>query len=243
MAGTLYGIGVGPGDPELLTLKAARVIKEAPVIAVPITKPGGESYALNIVSEYLQPDQSVLKLLFPMVKDVAAKRSYRQGAAQALADELEAGRDVAFLTEGDPLLHSTFIYVLQHLASAFSIEIVPGVSSVMAAAAQAKLPLVNADQRLAIIPTTFENLEDLRQIFQEFDTVVLLKFHRVLEPLLDLLAELELSEQTILVERASHPAGRVIRDTRSLRGVSIHYLSLLIVYTHRGEAETDQGNS
>jgi precorrin-2/cobalt-factor-2 C20-methyltransferase len=231
MTGTLYGIGVGPGDPELVTLKAARIIKETPVIAVPITKPGGESYALNIVSGLVQPEQAVLKLLFPMVKEVAAKRSYRQAAAEAIAGELAAGRDVAFLTEGDPLLHSTFIYVLQHLSSTFPVEVVPGVSSVMAAAAQAKLPLVNADQRLAIIPTTFENLADLRQIFEDFDTVVLLKFHRLLDQLLDLLDELGLSEQTVLVERASHPAGRVVRDARSLRGVSIHYLSLLIVFT------------
>ena len=237
MTGTLYGIGVGPGDPELLTLKAARVIKETPVIAVPITQPGGESYALSIASPFLQPEQSVLKLLFPMVKDVAAKRSYRQAAAQAVANELAAGQDVAFLTEGDPLLHSTFIYVLQHLASAFPVEIIPGVSSVMAAAAQAKLPLVNADQRLAIIPATFENMGDLRQIFRDFDTVVLLKFHRRLDQLLALLDELELGERTILVERASHPAGRVIRDTGSLHGASIHYLSLLIVYTRRGETE------
>jgi precorrin-2/cobalt-factor-2 C20-methyltransferase len=105
----------------------------------------------------------------------------------------------------------------------------------MAAAAQAKMPLVNADQRLAIIPTTFENLADLRQIFHDFDTVVLLKFHRLLDQLLDLLTELGLNERTILVERASHPAGRVIRDARSLRGASIHYLSLLIVYTRRDE--------
>jgi precorrin-2/cobalt-factor-2 C20-methyltransferase len=231
MTGTLFGIGVGPGDPELVTLKAARLIKETPVVAVPITKPGGESYALEIVSELLPPDKSLLKLLFPMVKDVAAKRSYRQAAAQAVATELGAGRNVAFLTEGDPLLHSTFIYVLQYLSPTFPVEIVPGVSSVMAAAAQAQLPLVNANQRLAIIPTTFENLQELRQVFRDFDTVVLLKFHRLLDQLLDLLEELGLSEQTVLVERASHPAGRVVRDARSLRGASIHYLSLLIVFT------------
>ena len=108
MTGTLYGIGVGPGDPELLTLKAARLIRESPVIAAPIAKAGAESYALSIVADRLQPEQTVLKLLFPMLKDVAAKQAHRQAAAQAIAAELQAGRDVAFLTEGDPLLHSTF---------------------------------------------------------------------------------------------------------------------------------------
>jgi len=233
MTGMLYGLGVGPGDPELITLKAARIIREVPVVAVPIAKAGAESYALGIVSDLLRPEQTVLELLFPMLKDVSAKQVHRQAAAQAIAAELQAGRDVAFLTEGDPLLHSTFIYVLQHLPDGLPVEIVPGVSSVTAAAAQARLPLVNANQRLAVIPTTFERLADLRQIFQEFDTVVLLKFHRLIDPLLDLLDELGLSQQTVLVERASHREGRVIRDARSLRGESIHYLSLLIVQTNK----------
>ncbi|MEW5961138.1 MAG: precorrin-2 C(20)-methyltransferase [Chloroflexota bacterium] len=232
MTGILYGVGVGPGDPELLTLKAARIIGETPVVAAPIAKAGAESYALSIVSALLRPEQTVLELLFPMVKEAAAKQAHRQAAAQAIVAELLAGRDVAFLTEGDPLLHSTFIYVLQYLPDDAPVEVVPGVSSIMAAAAQARLPLVNADQRLAVIPTTFERLADLRQIFRDFDTVVLLKFHRLFEPLLDLLDELGLSRQTVLVERASHPAGRVVRDIRSLRGQSIHYLSLLIVPTN-----------
>jgi precorrin-2/cobalt-factor-2 C20-methyltransferase len=233
MTGTLYGLGVGPGDPELLTLKAVRIIQTVPVVAAPIAKAGAESYALSIVSAHLRPEQTVLPLLFPMVKEVAAKRTHRQAAAQAIAAELQAGRDVAFLTEGDPLLHSTFIYVLQHLPEGLPVEIVPGVSSITAAAAQARLPLVNANQRLAVIPTTFERLADLRRIFQEFDTVVLLKFHRLIDPLLDLLDELDLSQHTVLVERASHREGRVIRDARSLRGQSIHYLSLLIVRTNQ----------
>lgn len=229
--GTLYGIGVGPGDPELLTLKAVRILRQVPTLAVPVTRVGGDSYALEIVSDMVRPEQTVLRLHFPMLKDPAAKRVHRQAAAQTIADELKAGRDVAFLTEGDPLLYSTFIYVLQQIVPAFPVEVVPGVSSVTAAAAQAVLPLVNADQRLAVIPTTFEHLADLRLIFREFDTVVLLKFHRVLEPLLDLLDELGLSEHTVLVERASHAEGRVVRDARRLRDMSVHYLSLLIVPT------------
>ncbi len=238
MTGILYGIGVGPGDPELLTLKAARIISQTPVIAGPIAKPGGESYALNIVSELLRPEQTALKLLFPMVRDTQTRQGHRRAAAQTIAKELEAGRDVAFLTEGDPLLHSTFIYILQHLSPRFPVEIIPGVSSIMAAAAQAQLPLVNADQRLAVIPATFENLAELRQVFFNFDTVVLLKVHRVFDQLLDLLDELGLSEHAVLVERASHAAGRVVEDARSLRGVPVHYLSLLIVCTMRGKRES-----
>jgi precorrin-2/cobalt-factor-2 C20-methyltransferase len=229
LAGMLYGVGVGPGDPELLTLKAARVVRETPVIAVPVSQAEGESYAFNVVSGMLRPEQRVLRLLFPMLKDPAAKRGYRAAAAAAIADELRAGHDVAFLTEGDPMLHSTFIYVLQCLPDALNVEIVPGVSSINAAAAQAALPLVSADQRLAVVPATFENLGELKEIFCRFDTVVLLKFARVFDQILDLLMELGLAETSLVVERASHPAGRVLRDLGALRGQQIHYLSLLIV--------------
>ena len=241
MAGTLYGIGVGPGDPELLTLKAARILRETPVIAVPVTQPGGDSYALDVVSGLVQPDQQIVKLLFPMIKDAAAKAEFRRAAARTVQQYLVEGQDVAFLTEGDPLLHSTFIYVLNDLSPGMQVQVVPGISSITAAAAQAQLPLVCGDQRLAIIPTTFEDEAALRRIFADFDTVVLLKFHRMFVPLLGLLDELGLTESTVLVERASHAGGRVVRDIRTLRGQAVNYLSLLIVQTGRGQtAEVDR---
>jgi len=231
MTGTLFGLGVGPGDPELLTLKAARILKTVPVIAVPISKVGSDSYALAIAQEFLQPEQTVLKLHFPMLKDVAAKRAHRQAAAQTIAAELQAGRDVAFLTEGDPLLYSTFIYVLQYLRAAFPVEVVPGISSIMAASAQAQLPLVNGSQRLAVLPTAFENMADLRRVLEQFETVVLLKVYRQLEAVLNLLDDMGLSEQVTLVERTSHAEGRVLSGVNALRNQSIHYLSLMIVQT------------
>ena len=227
--GTLYGVGIGPGDPELLTLKAARVIGAVPVVAVPVARPDGRSYALDIVAGMLRPDQEILKLLFPMLKDADAKASYRRAAAESVLAVLRSGRDVAFLTEGDPLFHSTFIYLLAELPAGTPLEVVPGISSVHAAAAQAQLPLVNAGQRLAILPVTFEDEAALRETLRTFDTVVLLKFHRDLDRLLDLLDELGLTECAVIVERASHADGRVVRDVRSLRGAAIHYLSLMIV--------------
>lgn len=231
--GTLYGVGVGPGDPELLTLKAARIVREAPVIAVPVAKPGGDSYALSVVSGLLRSEQRVLPLVFPMLKDLNEKVKYRAAAAETIWRELQTGADVAFLTEGDPLFHSTFIYVLNELPAGAPVEIVPGVSSINAAAAQAQIPLVSADQRLAVVPAIFEDKADIRRILQEFDTVVFLKFRSMLDQLLDILDEMDLVESSILVERASHTDGRVVRDVRSLRGSDVHYLSLLIVQTDR----------
>ncbi len=229
--GTLYGIGVGPGDPELLTLKAARIIEATPVITVPVAQEDGESHALNVVESMLKPDQRVLKLHFPMVRDIAEREAKRQAATQTIVEELQVGRDVAFLTEGDPMFHSTFGYVLNLLPEGLSVEVIPGVSSIMAAAADIKTPLVNAGQRLAVIPAVFENVDELHHIFAEFDTVVLMKVYRVLDRVLDLLDELGLIDQAVIVERASHAEGRVIKDVQSVQDDDVHYMSLMIVHT------------
>jgi len=231
-------VGVGPGDPELLTLKAARILQETQVIAAPVSQPDGDSYALSIASDFLNSQQAVLKLHFPMVRDVATRTEHRRAAAQRLADELTAGRDVAFLTEGDPLLHSTFGHVLRHLPDELPVEVIPGVSSITAAAAQMKKPLVNADQKLAIIPAASGNLPALRQALLDFDTVVLLKVNRVFDRLLDLLDDVGLLQQAALVERASHAAGRVMTDIHELRGADVHYLSLLVVHTGKHDDES-----
>ncbi|NDJ77162.1 MAG: precorrin-2 C(20)-methyltransferase [Chloroflexi bacterium] len=229
MTGTLYGVGVGPGDPDLLTLKAARLIETVHVLAVPVTQADGGSYALTIVAQWVRPEQTMLKLHFPMVRDQAVRDGHRRAAAEALIGEVRAGRDVAFLTEGDPLLHSTFGYILEHLPGDIPVEIVPGVSSIMAAAAQAQTPLVMGDERLAVLSATFESLADLEAILKQFDTVVLLKINRVLDQVIDALGSLELLESAVFIERASHAEGRVVRDVLSLRGTDVHYMSLLII--------------
>lgn len=236
--GTLYGIGVGPGDPDLLTMKAVLLIRETPVIAVPVTQPDGESYALSIASDLLQPDRTVLKLHFPMLRDVQARSRKRREAVAQIAAHLEAGRNVAFLTEGDPMLHSTFGYVLEHIPERYSVEVVPGVTSITAAAADAMQPIVKAGERLAVLPAAFEDTAALKSILASFDTVVLMKVHSVLGEVLDLLDELEIAKRAVVVEQASHPAGRVCRDVRALRNQSVHYLSLMIVYSRRLAGES-----
>lgn len=234
---TLYGVGVGPGAPDLVTLRAAAVIQQVDVIAVPVARPDAESYALAIAEGWVSPQQTVVKLHFPMVRDLAARERQRAEAARIIVHHLGEDRSVAFLTEGDPLLHSTFGYVLEHLPAHVQVALVPGVSSIMAAAAEMGAPLVKADERLAILPATFENLSDLERIVADFDTVVLMKVHRVLDAVLDELDRCDLSGRAVLVERASHPLVRVLRGA-DLRGADAHYLSLLIVHTQRADDAT-----
>ena len=153
--GRLYGVGVGPGDPELLTLKAHRILQQVPIICVPQAETSTESYALSIVQDILDLDnQEILRISFPTDDEEGAGDVWRS-AAETIFERLKSGTNVAFITEGDPMLYSTFSYVLESIRANHPetpVEIVPGVSSVMAAAASALAPLVTHGQRLAILP-------------------------------------------------------------------------------------------
>ncbi|MBN1430783.1 MAG: hypothetical protein JXB07_20605 [Anaerolineae bacterium] len=130
-------------------------------------------------------------------------------------------------------MSSTFGYILEHLPEGYPVEVVPGVTSITATATDVMQPLVKAGERLSVLPATFEDITALKPILASFDTVVLMKVHRVLDEVIDLLDELGIGGQAVVVERASHSAGWVHRDMAALRRQSIHYLSLMIVYSRR----------
>jgi precorrin-2/cobalt-factor-2 C20-methyltransferase len=229
--GRLYGIGVGPGDPELLTLKALRVLRSTPVICVPHAETRPDSYALGIVKEFLNEErQEVLRFAFPTGDAEAAATVWRQ-AADTLAGRLQQGQDVAFITEGDPMLYSTFSYVLDGIRTAYPgipVEIIPGVSSVMAAAASAAIPLVTEGQRLAILPAVY-GIDDLSETIANYDTIVLMKVNRTLLGGLSNLETLGLAGKGLYVRRASTPREKVVRDLRQLVEDDLDYFSVLIV--------------
>ncbi len=231
-SGCLYGVGVGPGDPDLLTVKAVRLLQQVPVVVVPRKTSRDESYAYSIISHLVDKGrQEVLPLVFPMKKELDQLRSYWREACEAIHQRLDEGKDCAFITEGDPLLYGTFIYVyemLKDLHPEIRVEIVPGISSVTAAAARAQVPLVSGDGRLAILPATYEG-EKLRETLRDFDTVVLMKVHSVFDQVLDILEEMGLVEGAVFVKRCTTPGQEIIRDIRTLRGRRLDYLSLLIV--------------
>lgn len=230
--GKLYGIGVGPGDPELLTLKAVKVLKAADVVAIPKSKEESDSIALSIVKEAVDlAKKETLELMFPMTKDKGVLIKAREEAAAALADKLKAGKDVGCITIGDPMFYSTFSYLIPMLRErvpAVEIEIVPGISSVMASAAVTVTPLTEADERLAVIPATYES-DKIRHVLETFDTVVLMKVNRVFDKIFGLLEELGLRENAVFIERCGGDNQRVVRDLDSLKGEKLDYLSMVIV--------------
>ena len=236
--GTLYIVGVGPGDPDLVTLKAAKVLAAAPVWLAPYGKQGGDSTALAIAAAAVGGEgKTVERLYFPMRKvprcqqvqaEVAA--AWRRAAGAVLA-HLDAGRDVAFPTLGDPALYSTGFYVCEtvtELRPDARVRIIPGVSSIGASAAAAGGPLCLGDDRLVVIPATYEN-GLLREVLERFDAVVLMKVHRVMDRVLALLDEMELLDQAVLVERTGQEGERIIRGLRHAAGLSPHYFSTIIV--------------
>ena len=228
--GRLYGVGVGPGDPELLTIRAQKVLQHVPVICVPQASNQRDSIALGIVKEFLKSEQEIVRLSFPTDNADAASGVWREAAKTVIA-RLEQGQDVAFITEGDPMLYSTFSYVsagVVEMCPAAPIEIVPGVSSVMAAAAQAQVPLSLGGQRLAILPAVY-GIDDLSEAAAGFDTLVLMKVSPVLVKALANLEELGLKGQSTYVRRATTAQERVVRDLSKLKDDDLDYFSVLIV--------------
>lgn len=238
MKGQFYVIGVGPGDPELMTLKAARLLQQCPVWFVPKAHRDGDSTALSILAGTVDTrDKEILELYFPMKKirmgqkpDPEVEAAWNSAALAILA-KLEQGQDVAFPTLGDPAIYSTGFYVCDTLlksAPALPIVIIPGVSSIGASAAAAGQPLCLGDDRLVVIPATFENGR-LRETLQQFDTVVLMKVHRVMPKVVALLSELKLLDRAVLVERSSQTSERVRRDLLAASKETLHYFSTVIV--------------
>ncbi len=228
----IYAVGVGPGDPELLTRKAERILRQTPVVCAPSAVEGDSSYALSIVESLLDRSrQEIIVLVFPMRKDQEGLDGFWEEAAEKVACQVREGKDVAFITIGDPFLYSTFLYLYRILRDRYPdipVEVVPGVSSVTTAAVAAGIPLAAAAERVAILPATFED-DKLRRTLLDFDTVVLMKVNRVFDRVYALLEELGLTRNGAFVSRAGTADEKVIYDLASLVGEKLDYLSLLIV--------------
>ncbi len=204
--GTVYGLGVGPGDPELITLKALRRLQAARAVAFPVQR--GESVARAIVAAYLREDQDQIAIDAPMTGGDSAQPGY-DAAAATIAGYLDRGEDVAVLCEGDPLFYGSFIYLLGRLAGKHQVEVVPGVTSLTACAAALPLPLVGRDERLAVMPAILPN-DRLREGFVFGDAVAIVKVGRHFARLAALIQELGLTDRAHYVERASHAVQRVL---------------------------------
>jgi precorrin-2/cobalt-factor-2 C20-methyltransferase len=228
--GRLYGVGVGPGDPELLTLKAQRVLAHVPVVFIPQKSEENGSIAESIIIDQVPHVASkCIGIVLPMLRDRKKLQQYWQQAADIIWDQLSQGKDGAFVNVGDPLFYSTFIYIMEALRSRhpeIEIEVIPGVSSMNAAAARADVPLASDDDNIAVISGEQKD-EIIKNALENFDTVVFMKVNTVFERLLVILEEMNLSGRSIYVRRCTTEDEEIIRDISRLKGKKLDYFSLL----------------
>ena len=225
MTGRLWGIGVGPGDPELLTLKAHRLIGAAPVVAYPAPDTG-DSLARAIAAEAIQPGTIEIPMIVPMrVERFPAQEVYAEAATE-IATHLDAGRDVAVLCEGDPFFFGSFMYLFARLAGRFPVEIVPGVSSLGATAAALGRPLVARNDVLTVLPGTLPDTELMPRI-QAADAVAIMKVGRHLPRLRALIAQMDLTGSAGYVERATMAAQHVAPLAEA--PASAPYFSMILI--------------
>ena len=235
--GECYGVGIGPGDPELLTVKAVRLIEEADVIYVPKAKSKEESLAREIVKGFVQDNGKFKELEFPMVRGDETLKARYDESAKAILEDLRRGLKVIYLTLGDPLVYSTYIYLIEaikRLCPEIDIQTVPGISSYSAAASLVNVPLGEKNERVAIVSVS-EDLSPLEKILKENHTTILMKVAKKLKGIIDLLEKMNLIETSVFVSHVGLEGEYVERDLRRLSNSDekMGYLSIIIVKNKR----------
>lgn len=231
MIGTLYGLGVGPGDPELITVKAFRKLKESPVIAYPKKQKGSKSYAQKIIDVYFSANEKdMLGLVFPMTKDPAILERKWTETVERVWEKLQEGKDVAFVTEGDPMLYSTFIHMMRLMQERHPeapIQVIPGISSINGAASRLGIPLADGDEHVAIVPAR-EDYETMKKVLMENDCVIFIKVAKVIDFMVGLLKELDLLEKASVVTKVTSDE-EIIWKASELERADLQYLTLMVV--------------
>ncbi|MFO1047170.1 MAG: precorrin-2 C(20)-methyltransferase [Geminicoccaceae bacterium] len=231
--GRLIGLGVGPGDPELMTVKGVRALEAAQAIAF-IAAAGRASRSREIAAAYLRPGTRELIAVMPMTQDAEATgRAYSQ-LATGIVGELGQGHDVVFLCEGDPLLYGSFAHLLPRLGNRFECTVIPGITSITAAAAAAQMPLGLHDEPIALIPAT-AGPRRLAALLQQSDRAVVMKVGRHLEAVKQALAAAHMAEGAVLVENATQQGQRV-RPLSAVTEAQVPYFSLILAGRSRRHA-------
>ena len=228
--GKLYGIGVGPGDPDLLTLKAVNVLQRVSVVFTAASSKNDYSLALEIARPHIPPEAQIRSLAFPMTRDETAKREAWVANADRVADYLRQGHDAAFLTLGDSLTFSTFGYLLRQIKERYpeiAVETVPGITSYQASAAALNMPLVEGEESLLVLSGA-EGGDRLREHSHKPDNVVFMKAYRNVPSICEALDEAGMLRHAAGVVSCSQPGEELIRDVTALLDRDPNYWTLII---------------
>ncbi|MFO1033130.1 MAG: precorrin-2 C(20)-methyltransferase [Hyphomicrobiales bacterium] len=226
MTGTLYGVGLGPGDPELMTVKAWRLVSTAKVIAY-LAANDSESTARAIAAPFMPEDATEIAIPMPMrVEREPAQAAYDAGAKQ-IAAHLSRGEDVVMLCEGDPFFYGSFMYVFERLSSRFTTVVVPGVTSITASAAAMAQPLCGRDDVLKVLPATLD-ADRLREELQTCQAAAIIKVGRHFGKVKQVLSALDLITCATAVSKATH-ADQVIKKVEDIEVDTLPYFTTIIV--------------
>ena len=229
--GKFYGVGVGPGAEDLLTVRATEIIKTADIICIPRSSAEKESVAFKVASKYINPQAEIVEISTPMTRDQAILNTEWQSGAEKIVKLLKDGKTVAFISIGDSMLFSTYTYLLKKVQRSLpeaSVESIPGITSFSATAALLNMALAEGNEKLAIIPA-IDDPADLRTILKQFSNVVLMKVAGKYDEILDILNELGLEDKAVYMSKLGYPDQFFTYDLESLRGVKKEYLSLILV--------------
>ncbi len=233
---TFYAVGVGPGDPELITKKAERILSSVEVVCAPVTRPGESSFAFEIVRPLLDPERQELLLQhFPMTSDRSELVPRWEEAARQVAERISAGKNVAFIAIGDPLLYATSIYLIEALRRnhpEVDIQVVPGISSINATSAAAGFPLADGTDRISILPATV-GINQIAVALAHSETLVLLKVKPLFADILELLRQTGNRDSVLFAEKVGMLDEVVLTDFAAIERYQPDYLSLMIVRPRR----------
>ena len=235
--GTLYGIGVGPGDPELITVKGANLLRNCRNLFVPKARMKSESVAYSIIGNYINGDTTVHELIFPMVTDKMELNKRWKESAEKIAEVLRGGSDACFVTLGDSLLYSTYIYLLRALKDVLpeaEVFTVPGVTAFSNVAALTNFPVGEAKEPVTIIPSA-DDFTPLKEALKRGGTVVLMKVGKRLQAILEILEEANVMDDAVFVAYAGMEGQRIETDLRKLKNESPEtgYLSTILIHAGR----------
>jgi precorrin-2/cobalt-factor-2 C20-methyltransferase len=230
-SGEFYGIGVGPGDVELLTIKAVNSLRKVDVIIAPKTEKKEDSLALSIAQPYLREDTEIVKLVFPMLFDSETLSNAWENNKNIILDLLAAGKKVAFLTLGDPMLYSTYMYIFKLLANCpYRVETIPGIPAFCAIASKLGYPLAEGDDILTIIPATVSEAK-LAEVLKVADTAVLMKVYKNYGEVIEQLEQDNFADNAVMISKCgleNEQIARGLQELKAIDGANINYLSTIL---------------
>jgi precorrin-2/cobalt-factor-2 C20-methyltransferase len=234
-SGTLYGIGVGPGDPELIPVKAINLIGKVDIIYTAASSKNDYSLAVEIAKPYIPASTAIQTMSFPMSKDPHVKKSSWQRHAHQMVETLKNGQNAAFLTLGDPLIYATYGYLIRHIEELWPqapIVTIPGISSFQAAAAATNTPLAEGDESLLIV-SGIHGAERLRALASSVENVVCLKVYRNMQSIGKALEETGIAHGSVSVAKCGRKGEKVFYDLRDLEHERPNYWTLIIAKQNR----------